>query len=372
MPETAKHFHASQPTFPLSGAIKATGEGSRFITGNGCIRIAIWLGCLGLVSAPGLRAQTLELLWPQGAPGALGQGDGDKPAVLLYLAANAKANGAAVVICPGGAYGFLSMDNEGSSVAKWMNTRGVSAFVLRYRLGPRYHHPIEMHDAQRAMRWVRANANRFKIDPKRVGIIGFSAGGHLASTVATHYDSGAPGAADSVDRFSCRPAFHILGYPVITMDAGFTHQGSRTNLLGDNPSPDVVNLLSNEKQVDAKTSPGFLFHAKDDGVVKIKNSQLYYEALIKSGVPAKFKVFEKGGHGFGLATGQGGAPTDTVLATWAPLAANWLDSLGYFKTTVTVMRASVRPARFGEKETGYIPVDVSGRFYPGAIRRKSR
>ncbi len=287
---------------------------------------------IGLKSAP---AQSIELLWPTGAPGALGTNDVDKPAVYLYPATGAKANGAAVVICPGGGYSFWAAPNEGWPIAAWMNTLGVSAFVLKYRLGPTYKHPVEMHDAQRAMRWVRANAKRFNIDPKRVGIIGFSAGGHLAATVATHYDSGAPGAADTIDRFSCRPDFHILGYPVITMDLSFTHMGSRTALLGNTPSQFLVDLLSNEKQVNAKTPPGFLTHAKDDGLVPIKNSQAYFDSLVKFHVPAQFKIFNTGGHGFGLATGLGGAPIDTVLAGWAPLAAKWLDSLGFFKATST-------------------------------------
>jgi acetyl esterase/lipase len=293
---------------------------------------------VGLKSA---TAQSIELLWPNGAPGALGTNDVDKPAVYLYPATGAKANGAAVVICPGGGYSFWAAPNEGWPIAAWMNTLGVSAFVLKYRLGPTYKHPVEMHDAQRAMRWVRANAKRFNIDPKRVGIIGFSAGGHLAATVATHYDSGAPGAADTIDRYSCRPDFQILGYPVITMDLSFTHMGSRTALLGNTPSQFLVDLLSNEKQVNAKTPPGFLTHAKNDGLVPIKNSQAYYDSLVKFHVPAQFKIFNTGGHGFGLATGFGGAPTDTVLAGWAPLAAKWMDSLGFFKSATVAIQGYI-------------------------------
>ncbi|MEO6095198.1 MAG: alpha/beta hydrolase [Fibrobacteria bacterium] len=302
-------------------------------------------------AADSALAQPVELLWPQGAPGATGTADADKPTLTLFPVAGAKANGAAVLICPGGGYTYLEMSKEGSQAAKWMNELGISAFVLKSRLGPNYHHPIEMNDAKRAMRWVRANAKRFNIDAKRVGIVGFSAGGHLASTVATHFDAGDAGAQDSIDRFSCRPDFQVLVYPVITMDASFTHAGSRTALLGNNPSADLVTLLSNEKQVTAESPPGFLTAAKDDGTVPIKNSQLYFDALVKAKVPAKFKIFDTGGHGFGLGVDANGKVTNATIATWPVIAGQWLDSLGFFKTAVTGVRTGAG-ARASAKEHG--------------------
>jgi acetyl esterase/lipase len=304
-------------------------------------KLRAWLApifLLSLLAMPkDLGAQVVELLWPQGAPGALGTADVDKPSLTLFPATGTKVNGAAVVICPGGGYGALAMDHEGKQVALWMNTLGVSAFVLKYRLGPTYHHPIELNDAQRALRWVRANAKRFKIDVNRVGIVGFSAGGHEAASASTHYDSGSVAAADTIDRFQCRPDFSILCYPVITMDASFTHAGSRTNLLGNSPSQALVDLMSNEKQVNAKTPRAFLFHSKDDGVVPIKNSQSYYDALVKAGIATEFKIFETGGHGYGMADGKGGAPTDPVLAVWPGLVAKWMTSQGFLQMPVAIV-----------------------------------
>ncbi len=313
----------------------------------------------------GLNAQTAELLWPQGAPGALGTADGDKPSVLVYPASGAKLNGAAVVICPGGAYWSLATSYEGVDEAVWMNTLGVSAFVLKYRLGPKYHHPIEMNDAQRALRWVRANATRFKIDVKRVGIMGFSAGGHLAATAATHFDSGAPGAVDPIDRYSCRPDFSILIYPVITMTDPFTHVGSRDNLLGNAPSAALINLLSNEKQVTAKTSPAFLVHGRDDGVVNVANSQMYYDSCLKAKVPAQLNLFDHGPHGFGMGGYIGNAKLDTGLASWPWLCAAWLRNQGMLtvptalhpQPLVTGKPLATSPGTFHEK------FDFLGRFH---------
>jgi acetyl esterase/lipase len=290
----------------------------------------------GIAALAASAASAQELLWPAGAPGAKGTGDADKPSLTVYPAAKETANGAAVVICPGGGYGGLAIDHEGHAVARWMNTLGVHAFVLKYRLGPTYRHPIELGDALRALRWVRHNAGKHGIDTSRVGILGFSAGGHLASTAATHFDAGNASASDSIDRHPSRPAFQILVYPVITMDASFTHGGSRSNLLGNNPSQELVDLLSNEKQVTSTTPPAFVVHTRDDNVVPFKNAEVYVAACKAAGVPVEIKVYATGPHGFGMADGKSGAPNIPSLATWTGLAAGWLEREGFFRDPVAV------------------------------------
>jgi acetyl esterase/lipase len=262
-----------------------------------------------------------ELLWPGGAPGAVGADDADKPAITVYLPAG-RRTATAVVVCPGGGYGALAIDHEGHQVARWFNSIGVAAFVLKYRLGPRYRHPIQLGDAQRAIRTVRSRAAQYAIAADRIGIMGFSAGGHLASTAATHFDGGNAAAPDPVDRAGSRPDFAILGYPVISFTTEFTHQGSRRNLLGDNPDPELVKLLSNELQVTRETPPTFLFHTNEDRGVPPENSVLFYLALRKAGVPAELHVYEKGPHGVGLAA------TDATLGTWPGRLADWLRTRG--------------------------------------------
>jgi acetyl esterase/lipase len=326
-----------------------------------------------LLCLPSASSAQAVYLWPNGAPGAKGTNEFDKPTITPYPA-SVKPNGAAVVVLPGGGYSGLASDHEGIQPAKWLNGLGVSAFVVKYRLGSNgYRHPIEMWDGQRAVRWVRANAKRYGIDPKRVGILGFSAGGHLASTVSTHYDTGSAAAADTVDRHSCRPDWSILAYPVVTMDLSFTHSGSRTNLLGNSPSQILVDSLSNEKQVTAKTPPAFLFHAKDDGVVPVKNAQAYHDSLAKRGVAVELKLYDRGGHGFGLANGVGGAPKDTVLATWAGLAVKWMGAQGFLTADPTAFAPRAAPSRsahpesdrfrfgFGHEGKGWGFFDASGR-----------
>jgi acetyl esterase/lipase len=295
------------------------------------------LACMVGLSMSQIKA--VELLWPNGAPGALNTSDSAMPSVTLFPAPLDKTNGAAVVICPGGGYSHLATEKEGNQSALWLNTLGVSAYVLKYRLGPSYHHPIEMGDAQRAMRWVRANAKRLNVDSKRVGIMGFSAGGHLASTVATHYDAGKANAIDSVDRFSCKPDFHLLIYPVITFIGPAAHAGSRGSLLGKDTSLASYESLSNERHVDAQTSPAFLVHGKDDATVLVANSQMYYDACLKAHVPAQLKLYDHGPHGFGLADGQGGSVRDTILMTWPAIAAVWLKEQG-FLTAATALKES--------------------------------
>ncbi len=272
-------------------------------------------------------AQTPEtrLLWPKGAPGALGEAESDKPSITIYLAPQEKASGAAVVVYPGGGYGALALDHEGKQIAEWLNARGIAAFIVKYRLGPRYHHPIELGDAQRAIRTVRARAAEFRVAPDRIGIWGFSAGGHLASTAGTHFDSGNPDAVDPIDRASCHPDFMILCYPVVSFTTDYVHKGSRRNLLGDSPGPELMEYLSNEKQVTPQTPPTFLFHTDADKGVPAENSVLFYLALRKAGVPAELHIYEKGNHGVGL------AQKDPVLATWPDRLADWLKSRGAIK-----------------------------------------
>lgn len=266
---------------------------------------------------------TTVLLWPNGAPGAKGDQDVDKPSLTAYLPAGANATKTGVVVAPGGGYEHLSMTKEGSDVAHWLNQRGIAAFVLKYRLGPTYHNPIELEDAQRAMRLVRANASEYGIAPDHIGMWGFSAGGHLTATTGTHFDNGNPSAADPVDRQGSRPDFLILAYPVITMDASFTHSGSRRNLLGENPDPAVVMSMSDELQVTKDTPPTFLFSTTDDQTVPVMNSVAFYSALVKAGVPAEMHLFQHGRHGSGLGVGN------PELSVWPDLLIKWMRERGY-------------------------------------------
>lgn len=239
------------------------------------------------------------------------------PTLSVFLPGETTSNGTAIVICPGGGYSHLAMDKEGFKVAQWLNTLGVTAFVLKYRLpsdlimenktiGP-------LQDVQEAIRIVRRNANKWKIDPEKVGIMGFSAGGHLASTLSTHYK-------DKVynhDSISAKPDFSILMYPVISMDEKITHKGSRISLLGEAPSEELVEFYSNEKQIDSLTPPTFLVHSSDDTVVPLENSLNYYLALKKNSVAAEAHFYEKGGHGFGLGVNE-------TSPNWTEQFEHWL------------------------------------------------
>ena len=259
-------------------------------------------------------------LWPTRAPGFLGGGPEDRPSYTVHLPPDSIATGAAMVVLPGGGYRNLAMDHEGAQVARWLNSIGVAAFVVKYRLGPRYRHPTMLNDAQRALRTVRAGATRWKLDPARIGILGFSAGGHLASTAGTHFDAGRA-EGDPIERVSSRPDFMVLVYPVITMAERYTHRGSRTNLLGEAADPALVALLSSETQVTASTPPTFLVHSTDDAGVPVENSLLFFQALRAAGVPAEMHVYRTGRHGFGL-----GAASPS-LATWPHLAELWMRDL---------------------------------------------
>ena len=276
---------------------------------------------------PILQEPQTMLLWPNGAPGALGEDDGDKPAITVYMPPNTAGPMTAVIIAPGGSYARLSMNNEGRAPANHFNTLGIAAFVLRYRLGPRYHHPIELGDAQRAIRTVRARAAEWHIATDRIGIMGFSAGGHLASSASTHFDAGTPDAADPIDRVSSRPDFAVLAYPVISFVEPWTHQGSKTNLLGEHPDPALARSLSSDTQVTASTPPTFIYHTNADTVVPAENAVAYFQALRKAGVPAEMHLFRNGPHGTGL--GQ----QDPALAEWPRLLANWLRISGFMKSS---------------------------------------
>jgi acetyl esterase/lipase len=285
-----------------------------------------------LLLATSLAAQRLPkppdpvLLWPDGAPGALGTEDRDKPSIQPYLVPAGQGTGTAIVVCPGGGYGGLAIDHEGDQVARWLNSIGVSAFVLKYRLGPRYHHPVMLNDIQRAIRYVRFHAAEYRIMPGRVGVWGFSAGGHLASTASTHFDAGEASAADPVNRLGSRPDFAILSYPVISFTTPYTHKGSLKNLLGDNPDPKLVESLSSELQVTPQTPPTFLFHTNGDTGVPPENSVLYYLALRKAGVPAEMHIYERGPHGVGLGW------SDEPLSTWPSRLTDWLRVRGLLNT----------------------------------------
>jgi acetyl esterase/lipase len=261
--------------------------------------------------------QTLRL-WQGTAPGAQGAAETDIPKLTVYLPRNTPPGMTAIVIMPGGGYRNLAMNHEGRQVANYLNSAGMAAFVLEYRLGPRYHYPAQLQDAQRAIRAIRSHASEWHIASDRIGVMGFSAGGHLAATVSTHFDSGVPQAADPTDRAASRPDFAILGYPVISLTEPWTHQGSKTNLLGDNPSPDLAKSLSAERAVTSNTPPTFIFLTNADTVVPAENSVAYYLALRKAGVSAEMHIFENGPHGVGLAM------DDPALGEWPRLLMNWL------------------------------------------------
>lgn len=236
-----------------------------------------------------------------------------------------KPNGCGVIVCPGGGYWILAADHEGRQIAEMLNSFGITAFILKYRLPPDYMHPIPMQDAQRAVRLVRANAAKWSVAPDRIGILGFSAGGHLASTAATHFDAGDPASADPVERLSCRPDFAVLCYPVVCFSRDYCHSGSRVQLLGSALPPDLVKLLSNELQVTSQTPPTFLFHSEDDSGVDPRNSIDFFLACKNNGVKAELHVFPNGGHGYGL------GPAGTGQSQWPGLLRAWLSDLGMLK-----------------------------------------
>lgn len=272
------------------------------------------------------------LLWPDGAPGKVGDEDADKPLLWYYPAPKDKACGTAVVVCPGGGYGGLAVDHEGAQVARWFNSFGVTAFVLKYRLGQRYRHPAPMDDVQR-LQYVRSNSAKYDIAPHRIGVMGFSAGGHLASTAATKHLDAQADSPDPVRRVSSRPDFAVLCYPVITMSESWGHGGSRNNLLGKDAPPELAELMSSDKQVSDQTPPTFLFHTAEDPGVPVENSLAFYAAMRKHKVPGEMHIYQFGPHGVGL------APGDPALSTWKERLHDWLRNSGFL---ADVKRAAVK------------------------------
>lgn len=293
------------------------------------IRFSRLLGLSFLITGSLLHAAepAKVRLWPEGAPGAKGQEDKDQPFVYVWPAAKEKANGAAFVVCPGGGYGGLAADHEGRQVAKWFNGLGVTAFVLHYRLGSQgYHYPIQLMDVQRAVRHVRANAKEYGIDPNRVGIIGFSAGGHLSSMAATLFDEKPEGMTnDAVDQVSARPDVAAPTYAVISMIDEFAHSGSRKNLLGPNNTDEMARKVSTHLRVTPQTPPTFLFQTDEDTVVPAENAVSFYLACRKNGVPAELHSYRPGPHGVGLFLG------DPVIGSWSGHLRDWLRNQGFLK-----------------------------------------
>lgn len=267
-------------------------------------------------------------LWPDGAPGALGRADQDIPTLTPFFADPERATGAAIVVCPGGGYARLA-PHEGEVYARWLADHGIAGLVLKYRLGSSgYRHPAMLQDAARAVRLARARAGEWKLDPNRIGIMGSSAGGHVASTLLTHFDPGNPDATDPVERLSCRPDLGILCYAVITMGT-FTHEGSRDNLLGPNSTPELIQSLSNELHVTKNTPPCFIWHTFEDNAVPVENSLQFAEALRRAGVPFELHIYEKGGHGMGLGVQEYKPGDSGKLLPWSRDCIDWLRTRGF-------------------------------------------
>ncbi|MDJ1483534.1 alpha/beta hydrolase [Cytophagaceae bacterium YF14B1] len=274
------------------------------------------------------------LLWPEGAPGALGDTDEDKPAIYPFPAPKETATGAAVLICPGGGYINRAMEHEGYDLARWFNQMGITAFVLRYRVNnaehKKYGYPHAFHDATRAMRTIRSRAKEWSIDPDKIGLMGFSAGGHLASMLGTHFDNGNSKAKNVLDKTSSRPSFLMLIYPVISFTTPYTHRGSRDMQIGPDLDSTLAEYMSTENHVTSFTPPTFLMYTDDDPVLA-DNAVLFYMGLRKAKVPAELHIYEKGGHGYGMANGVGKAPNNPILATWTDRLKDWLKNRGIVK-----------------------------------------
>lgn len=291
-------------------------------------RISTVLVLVALCAAAATAADAVVLpLWPDGIPGGKAAGSDFEPTLTVYLPEADKNTKAAVVICPGGGYGHTAMEHEGHDIAKWFNSFGVAGIILDYRhRGRGYGHPAPLEDARRAIRTVRTKAGEWNIDPAKIGVMGFSAGGHLASSAGTHFVPGDQSASDPVERVGSRPDFMILCYPVIAFGEPYTHYGSQHNLLGKEADPALIKKMSSEKQVTAQTPPAFLWHTQEDTGVPIENSIQFYRALTAASVGGELHVYQKGRHGLGLATGSRDTPGTN---TWSKACETWLKTAGF-------------------------------------------
>jgi acetyl esterase/lipase len=270
----------------------------------------------------------IEYLWPAGAPGAVGAEEQDKPRLEIFSGYGSGPH-TAVIVCPGGSYTHLAYEKEGTRIAEWLNLRGITAFVLTYRLSPRYHSPSPLLDGYRSVRWVRSHAQQFDIAPSRIGMWGFSAGGHLVGMVGTHFDDGDPQAADPIDRVSDRPDFVISAYGALTLQPGIARVGALGALLGEPVTPQLIDELSPDKHVTARTPPYFLFATTTDQAVPVLNSVVFYTALVRAGVPAEMHIFQEGPHGTGLAQSY------PALSAWPGVLENWLRLNGWIPANTT-------------------------------------
>jgi len=260
-------------------------------------------------------------LWPEGAPGALGNEPKDVPTLTVRKVESSNPTGA-LIICPGGGYGGLAMDHEGKQIVQWANSMGLTAVLCDYRhRGKGYGHPAPSQDALRSVRLVRAKASEWNIDPNKIGIMGFSAGGHLVSTVITQFDPGSKESTDTVARESSRPDFAILCYPVISMGSSFTHRGSEVNLLGEKASKETLEQFASERHVRSDTPPTFLMHTVEDKPVPVENSLVFYQAMVAKQVPGELHIYQKGPHGVGLARNIPGT------SDWPLACQRWLKQL---------------------------------------------
>jgi acetyl esterase/lipase len=264
----------------------------------------------------------IQYLWPNGAPGAVGTEEQDKPHLEIFGAAGPGTH-TSVVVCPGGGYTHLAYDKEGTRIAEWLNLRGITAFVLTYRLAPRYHYPAPILDGYRSVRWVRSHAREYNIDPDRIGMWGFSAGGHLVGVVGTHFDNGDAQASDPIDRLSDRPDFVISSYGGLTLQSGVAKPTAMSALLGEHASQQLKDDMSPDLHVTAKTPPYFLYATTTDEAVPVLSSVVFYTALVRAGVPAEMHIFQQGPHGTGLAQSY------PALSAWPDLLENWLRLNGW-------------------------------------------
>lgn len=271
----------------------------------------------------------IEYLWPAGAPGTVGAEEQDKPRLEIFGATGPGLH-TAVIVCPGGGYKNLAYEHEGTRIAEWLNLRGITAFILTYRLSPRYTYPAPLMDGYRSVRWVRSHAKQFAIAPDRIGMWGFSAGGHLVGMVGTRFDDGDPHAADPIDRVSNRPDFVISSYGALSLQPGVARPGALNTVLGDHVSPQLIDDLSPEKHVTARTPPYFLYSTTTDLSVPPLSSVVFYTALVRSGVPAEIHIFQQGPHGTGLAQNY------PALSAWPGLLENWLRLNGWIPAYIAV------------------------------------